>query len=53
MGDPVLGCTMEDGGPRMGGEQGGMKNWGDQNDGGVVGRGTQFWDAQWKMGNTK
>ena len=42
MGDPILDCTMEHGGLRIGGEP---KIGGKENDGGVVGWGTQFWGA--------
>ena len=52
MGDPVLGCTMEDGGPKMAGGwggEGGPNNGGNQNDGVAVGWGTQFWVAPWTV----
>ena len=37
MGDAIMGCTTEDGEPKMAGGAGGPNNWGKQNDGGVVG----------------
>ena len=46
----MMGCTVERGGLRIGGEP---KIGGNQNDGGVVGWGTQFWGALWKMGDPK
>ena len=46
-----MGCTVEDGGRKLGG--GGPKTGGNQNDGGAVGRGTQLWVAPWNMGDSE
>ena len=52
MRDSVLGCTGRWGTLNVGGGVG-PKTGGNQNDGGAVGRGTQFWVAPWNMGDSE